>query len=74
MDNQKETLTGSGWSEGTGSRFRHELEIGKLAGNQEPAGFGTMGPTGAPVQVWRWFAKNKFPDPPPSHHTCASAI
>ena len=45
MDNRKKALTGSGWSEGTGSRFRRELEIGKLAGNQEPAGFGTMGQT-----------------------------
>ena len=71
MDNRKKTLTGSGWLEGTGSRFRREPEIGKLAGTQEPAGFGTTGPTGAPVQVWRRFTGNKFPDPPPSHHTCA---
>ena len=71
MDNQKDTLTGSGWSEGTGSRFRQELEIGKLAGTQESAGFGTTGPIGAPVQVWRRFTGNKFPDLPPSHHTCA---
>ena len=74
MDNRKETLTGSGWSAGTGSRFPQEPEIGKLAGNQEPVGFGTMGPTGAPVQAWHRFAGNKFPDPPPSHHTCAFAI
>ena len=53
MDNRKETLTGSDWSEGTGSRFRQEPEFGKLAGKQEPAGFGTTGPTGALVQVWR---------------------
>ena len=71
MDNQKNTLTRSGWSAGTESGFRQESEFGKLAGNQEPAGFGTTGPTGAPVQVWRQFTGNKFPDPPPSHHTCA---
>ena len=74
MDNQKNALTGSGWTEGTGSRFRREPEIRKLAGNQEPAGFGTTDPTGALVQAWRRFAGNKFPDPPPSHHTCAVAI
>ena len=51
MDDRKDTPTGSGWSEGTGSRFRREPEFGKLAGNQEPAGFGTMGPIGALVQV-----------------------
>ena len=44
-------MTGSGWPEETGSRFRRELEIGKLARNQEPAGFGTTGQTGTPVQV-----------------------
>ena len=74
MHNQKKALTGSGWSEGTGSRFQGELEIGKLAGNQEPAGFGTTSPTGAPVQPWRRFAGNKFPDLPPSLHTCAFAV
>ena len=74
MDNRKKALTGSGWSEGTGSRFRREPEIGKLAGNQELAEFGTMGRTGAPVQAWRRFQGNKFPDPPPSHHICASAV
>ena len=74
MDNRKETLIESGWSEGTGSRFRWEPEIRKLAGNQEPAGFGTTGPTGAPVQAWRRFEGNKFPDPPPSHHTCAFGV
>ena len=74
MDNRKETLTGSGWSAGTRSRFQREPEIGKLAGNQEPARFGTTGPTGAPVQAWRRFAGNKFPDPPPSHHTCAFSV
>ena len=72
MDNRKDTLTESGWSEGTGSRFWWELEIGKLAGTLEPTGLGTTGPIGAPIQVWRWFTGNKFPDPPPSHHTCAS--
>ena len=56
---------------GTGSGFRRELEFGKLVGSQEPAGFEVTGPTSAPVQVWRWFTGNKFPDPPPSHHTCA---
>ena len=71
MDNREKTLTGSGWSEGTGSTFQWELEFGKLAGTQEPAGFGTTGPIGAPIQVWRRFTRNKFPDPPPSHHTCA---
>ena len=74
MDNRKKALTGSDWSEGTGSGFRREPEIRKLAGNQELAGFGTMGPTGAPVQAWRRFVGNKFPDPPPSHHTCAVAV
>ena len=74
MDNRKNALTGSGWSEGTGSRFRQESKIGKLAGNQEPVEFGTTGPTGAPVQAWRRFAGNKFRDPPPSHHTCAVAV
>ena len=49
MDNRKKALTGSGWSEGTGSRFRQEPKIGKLAGNQEPAGFGTAGRIGAPI-------------------------
>ena len=44
-------MTGSGWQEETGSRFRQEPEMGKLAGNQEPAGFGTTSPTGALVQV-----------------------
>ena len=71
MDNRKKALTGSGWSEGTGSRFRRELEIGKMAGNQKSTMFGTTGPTNAPVQAWRQFEGNKFPDPPPSHHTCA---
>ena len=74
MDDRKKALTGSGWSEGTGRRFWWEPEIGKLAGNQEPARFGTTDPTSAPVQAWRWFAGNKFPDPPPSHHTCAIAV
>ena len=74
MDNRKETLTGSGWLEGTGSRFPRESEIGKLVGNQEPAGFGTTGPTGALVQAWRRFEGIKFPDLPPSHHTCAFAV
>ena len=67
MHNRKKALTRSDWSKGTGSRFRWEPEIGKLAGNQEPAGFGMMGPIGAPVQVWCRFTGNKFPDPPPSH-------
>ena len=71
MDNRKKALTGSGWLEGTGSRFRREPEIGKLAGNQELAGFGTTGPIRALLQAWRRFAGNKFLDPPPSHHTCA---
>ena len=74
MDNWKKALTGSGSSEGTGSRFWQEPEIGKLAGNQEPVGLGTTGPTGAPVQAWRRFTGNKFPDHPPSHHTCAVAV
>ena len=51
MDNRKKALTGSGWSEGTGRRFRQEPEVGKLAGNQEPAGFGMTGRTGVQVQV-----------------------
>ena len=74
MHNWKKALTGSGWSEGTGSRYQQEPEIGKLAGNQEPVGLGTTGPTSAPIQGWRRFAGNKFPDPPPSHHTCAFAV
>ena len=74
MDNRNKVLTGSGWSEGTGSGFRREPEFGKLAGNQEPAGFETTGPIGAPVQAWCRFEGNKFPDPPPSHHTCAVAV
>ena len=49
MDNQNKALTGSGWLEGTRSGFRQEPEIGKLAGSQEPAGFGTTGRTGALV-------------------------
>ena len=53
MDKRKKALTKSGWLEGTGSRFRWEPEIGKLAGNQEPTGLGMTGPTGAPVQAWR---------------------
>ena len=56
---------------GTRSGFRREPEFGKLVGSQEPTGFEAIGPIGAPVQVWRWSIGNKFPDPPPSHHTCA---
>ena len=56
---------------GTESGFRREPEFGKLAGSQEPARFEATGPIGAPVHVWRRFTGNKFPDPPPSHHTCA---
>ena len=63
MDNRKDAKTGSGWL--------RELEFGKLAGKQEPVGFEVTGPTGAQVQVWRRFTRNKFSDPPPSHHTCA---
>ena len=44
-------MTGSGWLEETGSRFPQKPKIGKLAGNQEPARFGTTGQTGASVQV-----------------------
>ena len=72
---------GNGQSEGcqdrirlaTGTRggFRREPEFGNLAGSQEPARFEATGPTGAPVQVWHQFTGNKFPDPSPSHHTCA---
>ena len=51
INNRKRVITGSGWPEETGSSFWQEPEIGKLAGNQEPAGFGTKGRTGAPVQV-----------------------
>ena len=51
MNNRKRAMTGSNWSEETGSRFQREPEIGKLAGNQEPAGFGTTGRTSALVQV-----------------------
>ena len=63
MDNRKDARTGSGWLQ--------EPEFGKLAGSQEPAGFEATGPIDAPVQVWRRFTGNKFPDPPLSHHTCA---
>ena len=63
MDNRKDARTGSDWLQ--------EPEFGKLAGSQELAGFEVTGPTGAPVQVWCRFTGNKFPDPPPSHHTCA---
>ena len=49
MDNRKDARTGSDWLAGTGSGFWREPEFGKLAGNQEPAGFGATGPTGAPV-------------------------
>ena len=51
MNNPKRAMTGSNWSEETGSRFRRELEFGKVAENHEPAGFGTTGQTGSPVQV-----------------------
>ena len=51
MNNRKWAITGSGWTEETGSKFWQEPEFGKLVGNQEPAGFGTMGQTGSPVQV-----------------------
>ena len=74
MNNRKKALTGSSWSEGTGRRFRREPEIGKLAGNQEPTGSGTTGPTSALVQDWLRLEGNKFPDPPPSHHICAVAV
>ena len=47
---------------GTRSGFRREPEFGKLAGSQEPAGFEATGPTGAPVQIWRRFTGDKFPD------------
>ena len=49
MDNRKDAETGSGWLARTGSGFRWEQEFRKLAGSQEPAGFGVTGPTGAPV-------------------------
>ena len=51
MNNRKRVMTRSGWLAETGSRFRWESEIGKLAGNQEPVGFGTTGRTGAPVRL-----------------------
>ena len=51
INNRKTVMTGSGWPEETGNRFQQEPEIGKLAGNQELAGFGRMGQTGTPVQV-----------------------
>ena len=74
MDNRKKAWTGSGWSKGTGSGFRRKSEIGKVVGNQESAGFGMTGRTGAPVQDWHRFQGNKFPDPPPSHHICVNAV
>ena len=51
MNNRKRVMTGSEWLEETGRRFRWESEIGKLAGNQEPARLGMTGRTGTPVQV-----------------------
>ena len=39
MDNRKKALTGSSWPKGTGSNSWRKPEIGKLVGNQEPAGF-----------------------------------
>ena len=51
MNYRKRAMTGFGWSEQTGSRFQREPKFGKLAGNWEPAGFGTTSRTGAPVQV-----------------------
>ena len=47
MDNRKDARTRSSrpW----------EPEFGKLAGSQEPAGFGATGLTGTPVQVLRQF-------------------
>ena len=71
MDNRKDAKTGSGWLAETRSGFRREPEFGKLAGSQKSAGFRATGPTGAPVQVWRRFIGNKFPDPLSPHHTCA---
>ena len=74
MDNQKRALTESGWSEGTGSRFRRELDFGKLAGKQESAGFGTTGPNRRTGSGWRRFQGDKFSDSPHSPRICASAV
>ena len=43
MANRKRAWSESGRGEGTKSRFRREPDFGKLAGKQEPAGFGRTG-------------------------------
>ena len=74
MDNRKRALSESSWSEGTGSRFRRESEFGKLAERQEPAGSGMTGSNKRTSPGWRQSQGDKFLDPPPSPHICASAI
>ena len=74
MDNQKRIWSKSGQSSETGKRFRWELDLGNLAGRQEPAGSGTMGSNRCTGVGWRQFQGDKFPDSPPSPHICASAI
>ena len=74
MDNRKRVWSESGWSEGTRSRFLREPDFVKLAGRQEPAGFGTTGSNRRTGSGWRRFQGDKFPDSPPSPHICASAI
>ena len=74
MANWKRALSESGRSEGTRSRFRREPDFGKLAGKQEPAGFGTTGSNRRTGSGWRRFQGDKFPNSPPSPHICASAI
>ena len=54
---------GNGQPEGCQDRkwVPRELEFGKLAGSQEPAGFKATGPISAPIQVWHRFTGNKLP-------------
>ena len=68
MDNQKRVWSESGRSEKTGSRFRREPDFGKLAGRQEPAGFGTTRSNRRIGLGWHRFQGDKFPDSPPSPH------
>ena len=74
MNNWKRVRTESGQLERSGSRFWGEPDFGKLAGKQEPVGFGMTGSNRRTGSSWCRFQGNKFPDSPPSPHICASAI
>ena len=74
MANRKRARSESSRAEGTGSRFRWEQDFGKLVGEQEPAGFGTMGSNRRTGSGWPRFQGDKFLDSPPSPYICASAI